>query len=55
MEDEKFKELLKSIVELQQKVYLLPKENACTIIDKFLIKHPELLQIHDKEWYYKNL
>jgi hypothetical protein len=55
MEDEKFKQLLKDIQLLQKKVYLLTNEVAHPIIDEFLKEHPELLENHDKEWYYKNL
>jgi hypothetical protein len=55
MEDEKFKQLLKDIRLLQQRVYLLTNEVASPIIDKFIQEHPELLEVHDKEWYHKNL
>jgi len=55
MEEEKFNQLLKDIKLLQKKVYLLTNEVARPIIDNFLEEHPELLEVHDKEWYYKNL
>jgi hypothetical protein len=28
-------------------------EEAIPIIDEFLLKYPELLNYHNKEWYYK--
>ena len=55
MEDEKFKQLIKDIRSLQERVYLLTNEVAHPLIDEFIEKHPELLEIHDKEWYYSNL
>lgn len=55
MDDEKFKELLKLIRLLQERVYLLTNEVARPIINKFIQEHPELLEVHDKEWYHKNL
>ncbi len=29
-------------------------EQAIPVIDRFLESHPELLEYHDKQWYYKN-
>lgn len=55
MEDKKFKQLLKNIRLLQEHVYLLTNEVAHPVIDKFIQEHPELLEVHDKEWYYNNL
>jgi hypothetical protein len=51
MEDAKFQELLEQIVHFQARLY----KARCTVIDKFIALHPELLEIHDMDWYYKNL
>jgi hypothetical protein len=35
-------------------VFHMSDEEAMPIIDGFLIDYPELLNYHDREWYYKN-
>ena len=49
-DDEKFIRTMDSIA---QAVFHMNDEEAQPIIDKFLEKYPELLNIHNKEWYYK--
>lgn len=42
------------IFDLREMLFHNTDETALPIIEKFLINHPELLEIHDKEWYLKN-
>jgi hypothetical protein len=49
-EDQKFCEIMDNIA---QAVYHMDDDEARPIINKFLIEYPELLEIHNKEWYYK--
>lgn len=35
-------------------VFHMNDEEAKPVIDKYLEMYPELLEIHDMEWYYKN-
>jgi hypothetical protein len=49
-EDQEFCELMEAI---NCSTFHMNNEEARPIIDIFLTEHPELLKIHDKEWYYK--
>jgi hypothetical protein len=55
MEEEKFKKLLEELQLLQERLYHHSDETAHPIIDKFIEDHPEILQVHEREWFYKNL
>ena len=50
MEKEQFEEILDN---LACSVFHMNDEEAKPVIDKYLEMYPGLLEIHDREWYYK--
>jgi hypothetical protein len=55
MEEQKFKALLNEVTLFIERIHHYTKEGARPLIEEFLVKHPELLQIHEKEWWFNNL
>jgi len=51
MEQEKFDELLNDI---RCTTFHMNDEQAKAVVDNYLRQFPELLEIHDKEWFYEN-
>ena len=43
------------IENLRQQLFHFSDEEARLIIDNFLQNHPELLTIHNHDWYYENI
>ena len=41
------------IFSLRESLFGFSDDEAIPVIDKYLEKYPELLEIHDKDWYYK--
>lgn len=50
MKDEKFEEIMENIA---CSTFHMNDEEAKVVIDKYLKMYPELLEVHDLEWYYK--
>lgn len=42
------------IFDLREMLFGHTDETAIPIIDEYLEKYPQLLELHDKEWYYGN-
>jgi len=42
------------IEDIRCATFHMTDEQAIPVIDEFLERYPELLEYHDKEWYYKN-
>lgn len=40
---------------IRQRLFHFDNEDARPIIDDYLQEHPEMLNIHDHDWYYENL
>ena len=51
MEQEEYDEIIR---ELCCATFHMDDEQAKPVVDKFIKNHPELLEFHDREWYYKN-
>jgi hypothetical protein len=51
MEEEEYNNI---ISDLRCSTFHMNDEQAKPVIDKFIKNHPELLDFHDREWYYKN-
>ena len=43
----------KLIDELRELTVSMNDDEAKIVVDEFIKKHPELLELHDIEWYYK--
>jgi len=52
MEQEKFDELLES---MHCSVFHMNDEEAKSIVDLYISHNPELLEMHDLDWYYENI
>ena len=50
MEQEKFDEILEN---LHCSVFHMNDEQAKEVIDRYLLTYPELLEVHDRDWFYK--
>lgn len=42
------------LTDICQATFHMNDEEAKPIIDEFIKDYPELLDFHDREWYYKN-
>jgi len=51
MEQEEYENI---ISDMRCATFHMNDEEAKPIIDKHIKNHPELLNFHDREWYYKN-
>lgn len=51
MEQSEFDELLDNI---RCSVFHMNDEEAKSVIDLYISHNPKLLEMHDREWYYKN-
>jgi len=48
------KQSVEELIEiLRQRLFHFSNDEARPIIDDFLQNHPELLELHDYDWYYK--
>lgn len=50
MDEQRFDEIM---LAMHQRVFHMEDADAEKVVDEFLEQYPELLEIHDRDWYIK--